>query len=189
MSEFLAAVAGGALVGVFTVMTTIIQQRHATEQSAIQHERERQLAAEEHAREATAAENKELSTRLDKQLAWGDTVTRAVWRVTEQMRGIIDETQRYGILSQTVKMFGLDFNQFSEASRLLPPEFFEDDALKQLVRRHRDWVFRLEWAFILADGHPDGLPADPEAECRGVADLKLEIEMLRRDLLRTGRPL
>ena len=182
VSPALMGLVGAFVGGGFTVFGAWLQQRHASKESDRQFSRQRELAQEEHQRQATKELNATLSNKLDGALAFGEG---AVYASQHDGGALVAMTRDQRL--QAVSKIMQDYYGVSPQGVLVSPHLFEDGELRESVETYQTQARAL--LFLLFNGAQDGhMQKLTEAEA-AVTDLRKKIDERRRQLLRSGRPL
>jgi len=155
-------------------------------QAHFQFERQRRLAAEEHQREVIENTNRDLSNKLDVNLAHGDGIVLAAQRIGLGFAEMADLGERLQRLRDVLQVYGIQ-----ETSVFLGADSLEDEELKVSVQSHRETCVSLQLRLLHPDSPDFGnvkLFDMPRLESE-IDELRQKIDLRRRHLRREGRPL
>ena len=176
-----------ALVGFFGLAGVLLggwlQQHFASRESERLFDRQRQLAREDHERQAAYEVGRELSLRLDEYLLWSDGLVGLLQYLLLNNLTIDDIEERNRVYGLVRKKLGIE-----DAQRFVTPDLFEEDELRALLTEHWKIGIDLENQVCLVQGPlPDRQVLNERWQ--RMADLRSKIDIKRRELLRAARPL
>ncbi|MEX0799650.1 MAG: hypothetical protein WD379_00365 [Dehalococcoidia bacterium] len=188
MGELLAGFSGALVGGVLAMVGSFFQSHLQAKESERQFERQRRLAEEEHSRRQVVIENERVRRRVDSQLAYGRKVMIAAVRFKAFASPDSDASKLRDILSDAVRLVGLDFGAPSPFPDFVAPIEIEDDELRDSIAAHRKIISHADVVLATIDAHPSELPNSHE-QLEQVDDLARRIGVRCRVLQREGRPL
>jgi len=166
-----------------TVVGIVFQQIFSSREADRNFDRQRRLAAEDHARRVTEASNRDLSARLDLNLAYGQALRRAAHEVGIGFVRMANISERSERLNDLCIKYGI-----TPGSPLVPANSLENDALRDLVQRHREVSVDLELMLVLDEGE-DFKSSKLRQASNELDELGKEVDVRRRQLRREGNPL